>query len=200
MRHFRDKPQQRRDVGIDQQPLHGLMCRRQRCAGRVMRRHDEMVDLLARMLKNNVDGLTVDKEPPVREDRELRADLKIQIEGRMWYVDVQITCPATYTQVMQRRTHEVQGAAADVAYQRKLNKYSAALEPRRGRRGRVLSVRDFQPFIIETGGFIHHQSAAWLDDLLGAKPATTKRVYSAIGMELDRHHGKMLSNFKSTVI
>jgi hypothetical protein len=185
---------------VAQQPLHGLMCRKQSCAGRVIRRHTNVTNVLARMLKNNVDGLAVTSEPRIREDRELRADLKIEYQGRLWYVDVQVTSPATHTQVQRRRTHETQGAAAEAAYQKKLSKYARALDARRGRGGRVLSVRNFQPFIVETGGLIHPLTVAWLDELLGARPAVVTRVYAAICTELDFAHGRMLSKFKATVL
>jgi hypothetical protein len=187
-------------VTVAQQPLHGLMCRKPRCAGRVIRRHTAVKDVIASLLKNNMQDLVVSDEPHIREDRDLRADLTIKYQGRLWYVDVQVTSPGTHSQVQRRRTHEIQGAAAEAAYRKKLSKYATVLGARRGRGRRIESVPNFQPFIVETGGFIHPLTVAWLDELLGARPAVLTRVYAAIGKELDIAHGRMLSRFKATVL
>ena len=162
------------------------------------RRHDEVKSKLMWQLKQ-VEGMEVKVEERMRRGSAHTADLAIRYKGILWYVDVQVTCPATAAQVNEG-SHLVQGTAADRAYQRKLAKYAPVLGGVRNREGRLESVQQFQPFIVETGGLVHRKSVEWLDALLVDAPRALAKCYSIVMETLDRNHGKMLSMFKASVL
>ena len=83
---------------VSEQPLHGLCCRKMDCAGRVKRRHGEVKSKLLWQLKQ-VEGIEVKVEERMRPGSAHTADLAIRYKGILWYVDVQVTCPATAAQV-----------------------------------------------------------------------------------------------------
>ena len=180
------------------QPLHGLMCRKRGCAGRVVRRHNEMRDTIASIL-GSVEDLQVRREVLIPGGGEHRADLKVSLHGAVHWVDIGITCPASLAMVDQRETHLKSGAAAKRYYLRKLQKYAPVFN-------RVITGADgeesllgFVPFICETGGFIAKRTVEWLDQLLAGHPSVRRKLYSAVANVLDRHHGKMLVKFKETL-
>ena len=183
---------------VSEQPLHGLCCRKTSCAGRVKRRHDEVKAKLMWQL-SQVDGMEVKVEERMRQGSAHRADLAIRYKGVLHYVDVQVTCPATFAQVNEG-SHLVQGTAADRAYRRKLAKYAPVLGGVHNSDGQLESVQQFQPFIVETGGLVHRKSASWLETLLVDAPRALAKCFSVITETLDRHHGKMLSMFKASVL
>ena len=180
------------------QPLHGLMCRKQQCAGRVIRRHDEMCDTIAEVLRQ-VSGLQVRREVFIPNGGEHKADLRVSLHGEVSLVDVGITCPASIAMV-GRDAHLIQGVAARRYYHRKLHKYGPVLN-------RVIlnegtdreHLPGFQPFICETGGFIAKRTVEWLDQLLAGHPSVRRNVYKAVSKVLARHEGKMLLKFKETL-
>ena len=195
---FEDDVDHAHGAPVSEQPLHGLCCRKTDCAGRVKRRHDEVKSKLLWQLKQ-VEGMEVKVEERMRRGSAHTADLAIRYKGILWYVDVQVTCPATAAQVNEG-SHLVQGTAADRAYQRKLAKYAPVLGGVRNREGRLESVQQFQPFIVETGGLVHRKSVEWLDALLVDAPRALAKCYSIVMETLDRNHGKMLSMFKASVL
>ena len=76
-------------------------------------------------------------------------------------------------------------------------KYAPVLGGVRNREGRLESVQQFQPFIVETGGLVHRKSVRWLDALLVDAPRALAKCYSIVMETLDRNHGKMLSIVRS---
>ena len=78
------------------------------------RRHDEVKSKLLWQLKQ-VEGMEVKVEERMRPGSARTADLAIRCKGILWYVDVQVTCPATAAQVNEG-SHLVQGTAADRAF------------------------------------------------------------------------------------
>ena len=195
---FEDDVDHAHGAPVSEQPLHGLCCRKTDCAGQVKRRHDEVKSKLLWQLKQ-VEGMEVKVEERMRPGSAHTADLAIRYKGILWYVDVHVTCPATAAQVNEG-SHLVQGTAADRAYQRKLAKYAPVLGGVRNREGRLESVQQFQPFIVETGGLVHRKSVEWLDALLVDGPRALAKCYSIVMETLDRNHGKMLSMFKASVL
>ena len=139
--------------------------------------------------------MKVKVEERMRPGSAHTADLAIRYKDILWYVDVQVPCPATAAQVNEG-SHLVEGTAADRAYQRKLAKYAPVLGGVRNREGQLESVQNFQPFIVETGGLVHRKSIEWLDALLVDAPRALAKCYSIVMETLDRNHGKMLSMFK----
>ena len=174
------------------QPLHGLLCRKQGCAGRVIRRHNSAVDVLHAVL-GSADDIEVTKEVPMSTHSDHRADLRVVKHHQSWYVDVTITCPATEAQV-RRQSHLQQGVAAVQAAQRKMAKYAPVLG-QQFRRGSMEQVRGFMPFVVETGGIVHSASRDWLDDLLRDQPTTLSRCYKVLHESLARHQGAMLAKY-----
>lgn len=182
-------------VILEEQPLHGLLCRKQSCAGRIKRRHDEVVAALASGIRLQ-EGTQVSIEPIIM-DTEKRADLRVINNGETFYVDVSISCPATPARVLEG-ADRIQGVAAEKSFRKKLAKYAPVFV------GRPLTAADdalpgFIPFIVETGGFIHPKSTEWLDNILAATPANVSRCYRKIARTLARHHGPMLFKFLQTL-
>ena len=186
-------------ASVTDQPLHGLCCRSRGCAGRVIRRHNEVAQQLMWVLKQ-VEGMDVRVEEKMTAASEHKADLSIRFQGELRFVDVQVTCPATHAQV-GRNAHLVPGTAADKAYRRKLFRYAQVLlGANHSPDNSVESVTGFQPFILETGGLIHPKSVKWLDQLLADHPKVLRKCYRVVMDTLDRHHGNMLCKFKASVL
>ena len=76
------------------------------------RRHDEAKSKLLWQLKQ-VEGMEVKVEERMRPGSAHTADLAIRYKGILWYVDVQVTCPATAAQVNEG-SHLVQGTRVRV--------------------------------------------------------------------------------------
>jgi hypothetical protein len=180
----------------DQEPLHGLVCRKAACAGRLRRRHNAIVQKLADGLAA-AEGVQVAIEQRIPGSDKV-ADIVVTKNGEQTSVDVTIACPATLVMVSKHDSHRVQGVAAERSYRRKLQKYCPVF------RGRALrpdddSVPGFLPFVVETGGFIHPRSVAWLDRLLEHDATALKGCYSKVLGELQRQQGLMLAKHWQTL-
>ena len=186
-----------RGATVMQQPLHGLCCRKIHCAGRIVRRHNEVRDVLWHTLQS-VEGMTCKTEQPMKPGSEHKADLMVKYGGKKWLVDVVVTCPATAAQVT-RGAHLQPGVAADKAYRRKIAKYAPILGNVVHRDDGPNDIPGFQPFAVETGGRIHQRSVEWLDTLLATMPSVRKRCFDKVACTLGRHHGAMLYKFKQSL-
>ena len=180
------------------QPLHGLCCRKVGCAGRVIRRHQEVCKVLAAEL-SALSGVQVSEEPRIGRESGMRADLKISRDGKRWYLDVGITNAGTLANV-NRGAHEKCAVAADVYFDAKIDKYASVLGGvKTDGLGRKY-VDGFIPFVVETGGRIAPRSVEWLDKLTADSPGVRRACYRRISNVLSRTQGPMLSKYKDSVL
>lgn len=180
-------------IDVQVQTLHGLICRKPQCVGRIMRRHREVAEKLAEGLRL-LDGVHVRFEVPMGNGQH-KADLEVTRNGERFLIDVCVTCPATLSHVTAG-SDRIQGTAANKAHRVKLRKYAPVLL------GRPLEehedvVPGFIPFVVETGGFIHPRSTAWLDALAQGQTSMLPRIYNKVAEALTRHNGCMLAKYQA---
>ena len=181
-------------IELTDQPLHGLLCRKQGCAGRVKRRHDAILNELYNRL-HGIGGIVVHKTPRVNPTSEHQADLSVSSGAHKWFVDIQVTCPATSFQV-SRDAHLYHSVAAERSSHRKKQKYAKLLgqEYRKG-----TQVPGFVPFVVETGGRILAESRAWLDALLKEHDDTRRKTYRNIHRIMVHRQASMLARYLDSV-
>ena len=180
------------------QPLHGLNCRKEGCAGRVIRRHADICRAIEMEL-SRLQDVQVYSEPYIDRRSGMRSDLKIVRHGKCWFVDVGVTNAGTPANV-NRGAHKECAVAAKVYFDAKLDKYAPKLGGIKRDSQRRKYVDGFMPFIIETGGRMDPRSVEWLDKLLADAPAVRRACYRSVSNVLCRAHGKMLSKYKETVL
>ena len=100
-----------------------------------------------------------------------------------------VTCPATKSKVETNQTDEVPGRAAQLGYNMKMAKYSKVDQ----------STFTVLPFVIETGGRIHHKACEWLDAIAEdgnlATRIAVKNIYKNITRKLQFLQADMLWRF-----
>ena len=102
--------------------------------------------------------------------------------------------------MVEHGSHKQQGIAAQRAYRRKLQKYARILLRGQPLRANMDAIPGFVPFVIETGGYVHHQSREWLDNLLSEEPQTLSRCYRSILGELMRCQATMMAKYVGNLI
>ena len=83
-----------------------------------------------------------------------RGDIKLLANGTEFVIDVTVACPATRHMTRTHHTGTVPGAAGAYAQACKRRKYGTRL----------------QPFVIETGGRVHHDTLQFVHDKLVNTP------------------------------
>ena len=104
-------------------------------------------------------------------------------------IDIAVTGPATNCRVRDLHTDCIPGASAQRQYLDKVEKYRNAAHD------------EFTvvPFVIETGGYIHHVARKYLDDIAANGDNVTKiavrHCYSVICRELTYSQTNMLVKY-----
>jgi hypothetical protein len=135
---------------------------------RVIRRHDSLLDSLARTLElglfKDVRATVEPRVPNPQTGANLRrGDIKVHQGGTTWILDIGVVCPGTQRYVDQG-SQTTPGRAAEAYAAIKAAKY--AEQP------------NFIPFIVETGSDINTRAHLFLDTLRGSqgsRPAADSR-------------------------
>ena len=168
------------------------MCRDTDCSGRVIRRHNDVVALLARSFKS-IRGMRAATDARINNTTEHAADLRVSYAGETVFLDVGITSVATPSMV-RRESHLRTDVAGDAYYTRKIDKYAHLFQQYSDGDGRR-ALHGFIPFIIESGGRVTRRTVKWLDEFLGRSAEMEDRkarIYRQLSSILDRHHGRMI--------
>ena len=161
-------------------PFHALHCKAHGKAWRTTDRHNRLAKDLARSLEKVPELDILQVGHPRHESRnnpERAADIKLVHAGVQYMLDVVVTGVATKNKVRNHRTHLKPGAAAHKAYRDKLDKY----------KNDVSTNYIFVPFAVETGGRIHPDSCAFLDNIAREGPDERRAIqatYRAISRSL----------------
>lgn len=163
-----------------EQPLHAITgCRRPGLYHGLTRRHDAIRDSLVSHLRQNADTT---KEPMFQsaaniqlpENQRQRADILVIDRSctRHVLLDVAIVCPSTRTMVSTSHTDKIQGIAARKKYGEKIRKYKSHFRD---------DTREFIPFIIESGGYIHEKAIKFLESIFGTRSQTgLQKIHNTI--------------------
>lgn len=138
-------------ISTNNEPLHGLTCK-QPGTSLGEWRHNKLTQGLA-LGVNKIPGAKAEaeKEPLLgtsSQPNNNRADMRVQIGGETVMIDFMVTCPATKSKVLLNQTDVVPGRAAQLGYNMKKAKYAEVDR----------STFKVLPFVIETGGRIHHKA------------------------------------------
>ena len=188
-----------RGIKLWDEPCHGMCCPARH--GRVIRRHDNVRDALARSLRA-MPGVSAWLEPNLGDEEHMfrRADVKVQHAGTMWLVDVMVVNPATEWRVDRAHSATKPGAAASRGFRQKRGKYR---ELRNGMPSNVVV------FVVETGGRFHGDAVSFVE-LMAERCAQEQasqgtvqasagarvmgsRIYRAIDAELAKSAAHMMT-------
>jgi hypothetical protein len=182
-------------ISLQDEPLHGLLCRRSGSQPRIVFRHTAITKVLYKFLVK-LDGAKATMEPLFTRSGRYRADIMLIKGTQKYFIDIMITCPATARRVAGGSAVRA-GVTAVRAYRMKKAKYERIMQKdtRLSDAERVRFMENVIPFVMETGGRIHPESRKWLESVCQGNRATLKACYRALQEELDIRHSWMLAHF-----